>query len=612
MILDIKDKKSGAEIAKKEKIKAIAIKKGDELLDLNSEVEGKIELISRSSKDGLHILRHSTAHLLAQAVQNIFPKVKKAIGPATDNGFFYDFDNDDKFTDEDLKKIEKEMKRICKSAIPIKREVILTKDAIKLFENLGEIYKVEILKGIESKEVTIYRQGDFVDLCRGPHVSNTSALKAFKLKNLSGAYWKHDKNNKMLQRVYGYAFDTEESLQEYLTFLKEVEKRDHRKLGKDLDLFTTDKNSVGSTFWLPKGMALRRIVENVSREEHIKAGYEEVKTPTIMNRNLWEISGHWENYRDNMYTTEAEEEVMAIKPMNCPGGTLVYKNSIRSYKDLPLKFYELGNVFRKELSGTIHGLMRQREFTQDDAHIFLTEDMIEGEIVKVIELVDKIFKKFGFEYSISLSTKPDKYIGSDEVWERATLSLKNALENRGMEYEINEGDGSFYGPKIDYKVKDAIGRVWQCSTIQLDFNLPERFNLEYIGKDNKKHRPIMVHRAIYGSLERFIGILVEHYAGSFPIWLSPVQVKILTISDKSEEYAKEIFDKLKDRGVRVEVDLSSNKIGQKIRKSSMNKIPLQVVIGEEEVSKKMLNVRVRGEQESKNITVEELLKIIEE
>ena len=578
-------------------------------------IDGKIvdidndgDEVLASSEEGLQVVRHSCAHLLAQAMQNLYPRVQKAIGPATSNGFYYDFSNVH-LGEDDLKKVEKEMKNIANKKLDIRREVLSKKEAISLFSNLGEEYKLKILDDIEEDFVTIYRQGEFVDLCRGPHVPNTSYLRAFKLISISGAYWKNDKNNEMLQRIYGYAFDTKERLNEYLNFIKEVEKRDHRKLGRELELFMSNSASFGSTFWLPNGMVLRKIVEEVTRQKHREKGYKEIKTPTIMNRELWQQSGHWDNYRENMYSTEFEDETLLVKPMNCPGSVLVYKNSPKSYRDLPIKLFELGNVFRRELSGTIHGLMRQREFTQDDAHIFLSQEMIEQEIIKVIKFVDEILSMFGFQYEVELSTRPEKYIGSIDIWEDATEALKRALEKSNTSYVVNEGDGSFYGPKIDYKVKDAMGRRWQCSTIQLDFNLPNRFELEYVDSNNEVQRPIMIHRAIYGSVERFIGILIEHYEGKLPLWLAPVQASIMTISEKSEKYAKEVYERLQDKGIRAFFDNSSDRVSQKIKRASLKKIPLHIILGEEERDNKELSVRTLSGENSK-MTVEDLVNLI--
>ncbi len=558
-----------------------------------------MEIILDSS-DRLDILRHSTAHLMAQAVQRIFPTALKAIGPTTKDGFFYDFDLEHPIVEEDLISIEKEMRKIVKEKLTIEKEVISKQEAIKLFEKMGEIYKVEILKGIADDTVSIYRQGEFIDLCRGPHVANTNEICSFKLKNVSGAYWRNDSQNKMLQRVYGYAFQSEKDLEDHLNFLIEAEKRDHRRLGRELGLFFIDKYSPGSPFFLPKGMVLRNILEDISKEEHKKAGYSQIKTPTIMKQQLWEISGHLENYLENMYITDAEKDNYAVKPMSCPGAMLLFKNEIRSYKDLPFKVSEMGNVFRKELSGAVHGLMRMREFTQDDAHIFLDYENIEGEIIKVIELVDKFYGDiFKFKYTVELSTRPDKYIGSIEQWDKAVEALKASIETKGLKFKINEGDGAFYGPKIDFKVEDAIGRLWQCATIQLDFNLAERFDLSYVGSDGEKHRPLIVHRAIYGSIERFMGILIEHYEGRFPFWLAPIQVVILTVSEKSLEYGEELVKDLGKNGIRVELYGSSEKIGQKIKRAFLNKIPLQVVVGEKEANEGMVSVRELGKESEK-------------
>jgi threonyl-tRNA synthetase len=580
----------------------------DKIVDLSNKEIG--DNILSSTEEGIDIVRHSAAHLLAQAVQELFPKSKKAIGPTTKDGFFYDLDIDHNISEHDLELIENRMKSIVEKDIEIVREEISKKDAIKIFKDLGEIYKVEILNNIDDENVTIYRQGSFVDLCRGPHVPRTSYIKNFKLNKVSGAYWKGDSKNKMLQRIYGLCFDSKKELKDYIEFLKEVEKRDHRKLGRELNLFFTNRASVGSTFWLPKGMTLRRAIEDFSKNLSLKNGYQEIKGPTIMSSNLWEQSGHLSNYRENMYETSFEDETLLIKPMNCPGHILMYKNAQRSYKELPIRFFELGNVFRRELSGALHGLMRQREFTQDDAHIFISEDMIEDEIKKILDLVDYTFKSFGFSYSIAISTRPENFIGTVTIWNKATESLKKALESSNYEYTINEGDGSFYGPKIDYQVKDAIGRSWQCATIQLDFNLPERFQLDYTDSNGEKVRPIMIHRAIYGSIERFIGILIEHYEGKFPLWIAPIQAAILTISDKTNDYAKNIKMELDKRGIRSELNISSDRISQKIKKASLEKIPLQIVLGEEEAKNNSISLRSLGSNSTKIISIDELESLI--
>lgn len=592
----------------------VAKRVNGEIVDLHREIEvekkqekeHKIEYVLSTEKDGLEIIRHSCAHLLAQAVQRLYPKALKAIGPATKDGFYYDFDIDVKLSNEDLNRIEIEMKRIVKERTKIERSVISKDEAIQIFSELGEKYKVDILSRIDEDSVTIYRQGSYIDLCKGPHLPHTGYIKAFKLISLSGAYWLNDKNNQMLQRIYGYCFATKEDLNRHIEFMKEVEKRDHRTLGKSLSLFMTNPMAVGNIFWLHKGVVLRDILETFSKELHLSNGYQESQTPTVLSSALWQISGHLDNYRENMYETEFENQKLLVKPMNCPGNVLIYKNGTKSYRDLPLKIYELGRVFRRELSGALHGLLRLREFTQDDAHIFLTEEMIEEEIIKVTDLVDVTFKKFGFKYRVALSTRPDKYIGDIRVWDRATDALKRALDRKGYDYAINEGDGSFYGPKIDYSVSDAIGREWQCSTIQLDFNLPKRFDLEYVDKNNEKKRPIMIHRAIYGSVERFIGILIEHYEGKFPLWLAPVQIVVSTISEKSSSYAQEVYEMLKDN-FRVELDISSETIGQKIRKAATMKVPIQIVVGQKESENRMVNVRRLGIKDNLNIPLNEML-----
>lgn len=575
--------------------------------------DAQVEIITEKSAEALEIVRHSTAHLMAQAVIRLFPGTKVSIGPAVEHGFYYDFDSEHKFNDEDLKKIEDEMKKIAQENHCFVRKDVTKEEAVKFFKEKGENYKVELIEAINADGVSLYEQGEFIDLCRGPHVPSTSFLKGFKLKSVAGAYWRGDSNNKMLQRIYGYSFLNEKDLKEFLKLLEEAEKRDHRKLGKELELFMLSDFGPGFPFFLPKGMAVRNVLENLWRSEHQKAGYEEIKTPVILNRTLWETSGHWFNYRENMYTTTIDEEDYAIKPMNCPGGILVYKNSAHSYRDFPIRTGELGLVHRHESSGALHGLMRVRNFTQDDAHIFMTPEQIEDEIVGVIDLIDKFYSKlFKFEYHIELSTKPENSIGSDEIWEKATTALENAMKRKGMDYKVNEGDGAFYGPKLDFKIRDCIGRTWQCGTIQLDFNLPERFDLTYIGADGEKHRPVMIHRVIYGSLERFIGILIEHYAGAFPAWLAPVQVRILTISDEQKDYCKELKHKLSEMGIRVELDDRNEKIGLKIREANIAKVPMQLVIGKNEAESGSVNLRKYGNQESKTMTFDEFANIVAE
>lgn len=597
--------------------KAVAAKVNDELVDMSTVLDGeaRVEFITPETEEGEEIIRHSTAHLMAQAVVRLFPGTKVAIGPAIENGFYYDFDPKVQFTEEDLVKIENEMKKIVKENEKIERIVMSREEAIKHFEELGEEYKVEIIKEIAQGEMlSFYKQGEFMDLCRGPHVPSTSYLKAFKLKSVAGAYWRGDSNNKMLQRIYGFAFSDEKKLKDFLTFLEEAEKRDHRKLGKELELFFISEYGPGFPIFLPKGMAIRNTLINLWKREHTLAGYTEIMTPIMLNKELWEISGHWFNYRENMYTSTIDDTEFAIKPMNCPGGVITYKQQLHSYKDLPIRCGELGTVHRHEFSGALHGLMRVRCFTQDDAHIFMTPEQIESEIIGVVNLIDKFYSKlFGFEYHIELSTKPEKAIGSDEIWEKAEAALAGALEKIGKPYKLNPGDGAFYGPKLDFKIKDAIGRTWQCGTIQLDFNLPERFDISYIGEDGEKHRPVMIHRVVYGSIERFIGILIEHYAGAFPLWLAPTQVKLLTINDETVPYAKEIYTALLERGIRVELDDRAESIGYKIREANGKyKIPVQLIIGKNEVENREVNVRRRGSQEQVSMKLDEFLDMIVE
>ena len=575
------------------------------------EKSGNIQLITNTSEEGIEIIRHSAAHIMAQAVQRLFPNTKVTIGPVVENGFFYDFDPERPFTEEDLAKIEEEMKKIVKENYPFERSEMSSEEAKKFFAEKGETYKVEIIDDLGVDKVSIYKQGEFVDLCRGTHVPSTGYLKAFKLMSTAGAYWRGDSKNKMLQRIYGVAFASKKELDEYLTMMEEAERRDHRKLGKQLNLFFLDEHGPGFPFFMPKGVELFNKLQEIWRVEHKKRGYQEIKTPIMLDRELWEISGHWFNYRENMYTSVIDEKTYAIKPMNCPGSIISYKNNLHSYKDLPLKYGEMGLVHRHEFSGALHGLMRVRAFTQDDAHVFCTKEQIEEQIIEIIDLYDKFYTLFGFEYHIELSTKPDKAIGSDEIWEMAEDNLKSALEHKGIDYKLNPGDGAFYGPKIDFKMKDSIGRIWQCGTIQLDFNLPQRFEMSYIGADGEKHEPVMIHRAMYGSLERFLGILIEHYAGAFPTWLAPVQARILTISDEQVPFAKEVFEKLQNAGIRVELDTRVEKIGYKIREANGDqKIPVQLIIGKNEVANNEVNVRRFGSQESKNVSVDEIVNIL--
>ena len=538
----------------------------------------------------LYALRHTASHVLAQAVKRLYPSAKLAIGPAIDNGFYYDIDCEVPFTPEVLEKLEAEMAKIVKENLKLERSVLSREDALELMKD--EPYKIELINDLpEDAELSFYRQGEFVDLCAGPHVNYTKKVKAFKLTSSTGAYWRGDSNNKMLQRIYGTAFASKDELNAYLEAVEEAKKRDHRKLGKELGLFMMLDEGPGFPFFLPKGMIVKNTLIDYWREIHTKAGYKEISTPMMLNRDLWERSGHWGHYKNNMYTTVIDETDFAIKPMNCPGGILVYKSEMHSYRDLPLRMGELGLVHRHELSGALHGLMRVRCFTQDDAHIFMTKEQIRDEIKGVVSLIDEVYSLFGFKYTIELSTMPEDHMGDDADWEMATNALKGALEDLGREYKINEGDGAFYGPKIDFHLEDCLGRTWQCGTIQLDFQLPERFELEYTGADGEKHRPVMIHRVVLGSIERFIGVLIEHYAGAFPLWLAPVQVVVLPITDRAKEYAAGIEAKLKAAGVRTEVDNRNEKIGYKIREHELKKVPYMFVVGDKEVENGTISIR---------------------
>lgn len=571
--------------------------------------DAEVEFIDIDSPEGEDIVRHSTAHLMAQAVLRLYPETKVTIGPVIENGFYYDFDPVEQFTEEDLEKIEAEMKKIVKENIKLEKYVLPRDEAIDYFRDVDKNkYKVEIVEGIpQGEQVSFYKQGDFTDLCRGTHVPSTGYLKAFKLRTVAGAYWRGNSKNKMLQRIYGYSFSNEERLKHHLKLMEEAEKRDHRKLGKELELFFLSEYGPGFPFFLPKGMVIRNVLIDLWRKEHEKAKYLQLETPIMLNKELWEVSGHWFNYRENMYTSEIDELEFAIKPMNCPGGVLSFKHQLHSYKDLPARLAELGRVHRHEFSGALHGLMRVRSFTQDDSHIFMTPDQVQDEIIGVVNLIDKFYSKlFGFEYEIELSTKPEKAIGSQEIWDMAESALAGALDKLGRKYKINPGDGAFYGPKLDFKIKDAIGRMWQCGTIQLDFNLPERFDVTYIGEDGEKHRPVMLHRVIYGSIERFIGILIEHYAGAFPMWLAPVQVKVLTLNDECIPYAKEIMNKLEELGIRAELDDRNETIGYKIREANGRyKIPMQLIIGKNEVENKEVNIRRFGSKDQFSKSLDE-------
>ena len=593
--------------------KVLAANVNGELTDLREElVDGsEVAFLTFEEDGGKHTLRHTASHILAQAVKRLWPEAKLAIGPAIDKGFYYDIDMEHILTPEDLGKIEKEMSRIVKENLPIIKSVMPRQEAIEFFKAKNEDYKVELIQDLpEDAVISCYSQGDFIDLCAGPHVASTGKVKAFKLQSIAGAYWRGDEKNKMLQRIYGTAFEKKEELDAYLHMLEEAAKRDHRKLGKELGLFVIKEEGPGFPFFLPKGMALRNELENFWREVHHEFEYEEIRTPIILNKQLWETSGHWFHYRENMYTTIIDEEEYAIKPMNCPGGILVYQNEMHSYRDFPLRYAELGLVHRHELSGALHGLFRVRAFTQDDAHVFMLPSQMQSELMKVIELFDRIYSQFGLKYHVELSTKPDNAMGDDAIWEAATEALRNAIEAKGIPYVINPGDGAFYGPKLDYHIEDSLGRTWQCGTIQLDMNLPERFQIEYVGEDGQKHRPIMIHRACFGSMERFIGILTEHYAGAFPTWMAPVQVKILPISEKHVEYAKELAKQMHRDYVRVEVDDRSEKIGYKIRQAQMAKVPYMLVVGDKEVEEGTVNVRKHGGDELGSVPFEEFFNSI--
>ncbi len=554
-----------------------------------------VEIVTLKDKDGMDILRHSTAHIMALAVKRLYPNTKISIGPAIENGFYYDFDFENPIGQDDLPKIEAEMDKIIKSKLPFERIEVTRKEAEKIFKELNEPYKLEILEGIpENETLTIYKLGELVDLCRGPHLEDISIIKAFKLQSVTGAYWKGDEKNKMLTRIYGTSFPKKSELDEYLSMLEEAKKRDHRKIGKELGLFFISEYAPGMPFYMPKGLTLKNELIKYWREMHKKAGYVEIQTPIALSRELWEVSGHWDHYRENMYTFKADEDKdYAIKPMNCPGCMLYYKESIHSYKDLPLRIGELGRVHRKEASGTLHGLFRVRAFTQDDAHIFMLPSQIEQEIANVLSLVEDAYKVFNLSYKLELSTMPEDHIGDIADWEKVETALKNALNNLGKEYTINEGDGAFYGPKIDIHIKDALGRTWQCGTIQLDMQLPKRFELSYIDADGSKKEPIMIHRVVYGSIDRFLGIMTENFAGAFPLWLAPVQVQVITISEKQNEYARKVFETLDNAGIRVEFDDRNEKVGYKIREAQLQKVPYMLILGDEEMNDKNITVRHR-------------------
>ena len=583
------------------------------LVDLRYEIkeDSSLSILTFEDEKGKSAFRHTTSHILAQAIKRLYPSAKLAIGPAIEDGFYYDFDFEKAFTNDDLSAVESEMKKIVKENLDIKRFALKREEAIAFVKKRGEDYKAQLINDLlEDEEISFYEQGEYVDLCAGPHLLSTKYVKAFKLTSVAGAYWRGNEKNKMLTRIYGTSFPKSLELEEYLTRIEEAKKRDHRKLGKELGLFTLMDEGPGFPFFLPKGMILKNLLIDYWRKIHEREGYVEISTPMMLNRKLWETSGHWDHYKDNMYTTKIDEEDFSIKPMNCPGGLLVYKSVPHSYRELPIRMGELGLVHRHEKSGALHGLMRVRCFTQDDAHIYMTQEQITDEIKGVVRLIDEVYSKFGFKYHVELSTKPENSIGSEDDWEIATYGLKKALDELHMNYVVNEGDGAFYGPKIDFHLEDSIGRTWQCGTIQLDFQLPQRFEAEYIGADGEKHRPIMIHRVVFGSIERFIGILIEHYAGKFPVWLAPVQIKILPISEKFSTYSKEVLVKLKKVGIRCEMDERDEKIGYKIREAQLEKVPYMLILGEKEAETGMLSVRNREQGGIGTFTFEKVIELI--
>ncbi|TDT61049.1 threonine--tRNA ligase [Fonticella tunisiensis] len=594
---------------------ALAAKIDGQVKDLMTVIDRdcSLEILIWDDEGGRDTLRHTASHVLAQAVKRLYPNVKLAIGPAIENGFYYDFDADFPITPEILEKIEKEMEKIVKEGLRPERFVLPREEAIKYMKEKNEPYKVELIEDLpEGEEISFYTQGEFTDLCAGPHIPNTDKIKAIKLLSVAGAYWRGSEKNKMLQRIYGTAFTKKSDLENYLNMVEEAKKRDHRKLGRELELFAIHEEGPGFPFFYPKGMVVRNILESYWREVHAKWGYSEIKTPIILNERLWHQSGHWDHYKENMYFTQIDDQDYAVKPMNCPGAILVYKSQMHSYRELPLRLGELGLVHRHEISGALHGLMRVRAFTQDDAHIFMMPSQIKDEVLGVINLIDSFYKVFGFEYHVELSTRPEDSMGSDEDWENATNALIEALNAAGLEYKINEGDGAFYGPKIDFHLRDSIGRTWQCGTIQLDFQMPERFDLHYTGEDGEKHRPVMIHRVVFGSIERFMGILIEHYAGAFPTWLAPVQVRILPVTDRANEYAKGLEERLKEKGIRVESDLRNEKIGYKIREAQVQKIPYMLVLGDREVEAGSVSVRSRREGDLGQMSFDDFVNKVRE
>lgn len=582
-------------------------------VDLYAELHDgdEVSIITDTSPEGLDIIRHSTSHLMAQAVKQLFPDVRVTIGPSVDNGFYYDFDTPKPFTPDDLPAIEQRMRELAAANIPIRREVMSKEEAIDLFRSMGETYKVEIIQELDAGTVSLYRQGDFIDLCRGPHLPSTGYCRAFRITSLAGAYWRGDERNPMLQRVYGTAFATTRELEEYLERIEEAKRRDHRKLGRELDLFSfSDEVGAGFAIWHPRGALLRTIIEDFERREHLRRGYDIVVGPQILRTELWQRSGHYDNYRENMYFTEVEGQSFGIKPMNCLSHMMIYRSQLRSYRDLPLRFFELGTVHRHERAGVLHGLLRVRCFTQDDAHILCRPDQLDAEIKGVISFVNDVMGIFGFEYEMELSTRPEKSIGSDEDWERATSALLGALRDSGRPFEINEGDGAFYGPKIDIKLRDSLDRRWQCATIQCDFTLPERFDLTYVDADGERKRPVMVHRVILGSIERFIGVLIEHFAGNFPLWLAPVQVMVLTVTDSQHQYAESVWSTLRAAGIRAQMDLRNEKLGFKIREAQLQKVPYMLVIGDKEVASRSVTPRYRDGKNLEPLSVEDFIDFI--
>ena len=597
-------------ISKKLAKEAVAAKVNGKLVDLNHKLKenDQVEIVIADSEEGIEIIRHSTAHVMAQAVKRLYKNVQLAIGPTIKNGFYYDFDLDISLTQDDLKKIEDEMNKIISKDLKFKRIEVSRKEALKLMSEKNEYYKIELINDLdENEQISLYTQGDFTDLCRGPHIPSTRFIKAFKLTSVAGAYWRGDEKNEMLQRIYGVAFATKKELEKYEKLIEEAKRRDHRKLGRELKLFEIMDEGPGFPFFLPKGVVLKNILIDYWRKLHNEAGYVEIETPIMLNKDLWIRSGHWDHYKENMYTSMIDNKEFALKPMNCPGGMLVYKSESHSYRDLPLRVGELGRVHRHELSGALHGLMRVRAFTQDDAHIFMLPEQIKSEILGVVKLIDEVYGTLGFKYNVELSTRPEDSMGSDEEWNMAENSLKEALNEGGLNYKINEGDGAFYGPKIDFHIEDSLGRSWQCGTIQLDFQLPQRFELEYIGKDGGKHRPIVIHRVIFGSIERFIGILIEHFAGKFPVWLAPVQVKVLPISDKFMEYSKEVLDKLRKAGIRCEIDARNEKTNYKIREARNERVPYMIIIGEKEKIHGNISLRSRKNGDEGSTSLKEFI-----